>query len=287
MGKRIVFAALILLAVLALTALIAMQGFAQADDEQAVLDGKALYYSAWGGSEYSCIYCHANFDEAKLDDGYLRPGHSLWDSAARRSYYNGAYSGAGDTPLTRAVNTCAVGFLKTKPLAASDQRLQNLLAYLRSITPDTNVEPISITRAESIPTLDGDPRRGEMIYNAACILCHREKGSAPALAFKSQSDYVAIKIRGLETPDEAVHEIFGWNTSMPFFSMERLSDQQVADIVSYWEYQQFLLSQPPEIEIETPAEPPAEAAPPEETPPAETAPPEEAPPAELSENAEG
>jgi mono/diheme cytochrome c family protein len=282
MVKRILYAALILSAVLALTVLLALLALAQ-DDEQSVLDGKALYYKAWGNSSYSCIYCHANFDEAKLDDGYLRPGHPLWSSVIRPSYYNGAYTGQGDIPLARAINTCASGFLKVKPLGLSDSRMLHLIAYLRAISPDTEALAVTVTRATELPPLDGDPRRGEMLYKAACILCHREKSSAPVLTFKAQSDLVAAKIRGLKTSAEAIHEIAEWPAPMPFFSMERMSDQQVADIVAYWEYTQFLMEEEhksvPAIEPEAPAEP-TEGVNPE-------APPEEAPPARPPDEPEG
>ena len=243
MGLRFLIAAILLASIVWLTALPAAKSVAQGDSEEAVLAGKSLYYGAWGNSAYACVYCHSNYDEARLDDGYLRPGHTLWDVTARRSYYNAAYIGKDDVPLIRAINTCVAGFLKADTLPASDPKMQSLLAYLRSITPDTKAEPITITREAKLPEIDGDPRRGEVLYASACILCHRDKGSAPVLAFKASSAFVASKIRGLKPPSDAVGEVEEWNVPMPFFSMERLSDQQAADIVSYWEYKQYLIEQ--------------------------------------------
>lgn len=243
MGPRLLIAALIIASVFWLAALPAANSVAQGDSEEAVLAGKSLYYGAWGNSPYACVYCHSNFDEARLDDGYLRPGHTLWNSTARRSYYNAAYVGKDDVPLIRAINTCVAGFLKTETLPASDPKMQSLLAYLRSITPDSKAAPITITRATKLPELDGDPRRGEALYASSCILCHRDKGNAPVLAYKASPAFVASKLRGLKAPSDAVGEVEEWSAPMPFFSMERLSNQQAADIVSYWEYKQYMIKQ--------------------------------------------
>lgn len=280
-GPRLLFAALILSSVIWFATLPVAKSAAQGDSEEAVLAGKSLYYGAWGNSPYACVYCHSNFDEARLDDGYLRPGHSLWNVAARRSYYNGAYVGKDDVPLIRAINTCVAGFLKADTLPASDPKMQSLLAYLRSITPDSKAEHISITRAIKLPEIDGDPRRGEAVYASACILCHRDKGSAPALTYKASPIFVANKIRGLKAPLDAAGEIEEWCAPMPFFSMERLSDQQAADIVSYWEYKQYLIEQERlKVEAENATqvaieEQPAENPGFEVSPPAEPEPPEE------------
>lgn len=279
MGSRLLIAAIVLASVILFAAIPAVKSVAQGDSEESVLAGKSLYYEAWGNSPYACVYCHSNFDEARLDDGYLRPGHSLWDVTARHSYYNAVYTGKDDVPLIRAINTCVAGFLKTDTLPASDPKMQSLLAYLRSITPDSKTTPITITRATKLTELDGDPRRGEALYASACILCHRDKGSAPALAYIASSVFVASKIRGLKAPSDALGEIDEWNAPMPFFSVERLSDQQTADIVSYWEYKQYLIEQERlKEEAENAAqitidESPAEAPGVEVPPPAEPEPP--------------
>jgi len=218
-------------------------------ETELALAGKGYYYRAWGDSCYSCIYCHANFDEDKLDDGYWRPGSSLWNSAARTSYYNGAYSGEGSLPLARSVNTCVVAFLQTDALNLADERMQALLAYIRSISPDDTASPVKITRATKAPEMDGDPRRGEKLFAASCVLCHRDKGILPKLGFKADSALVLAKIRGMKVPDNARGEFEDGYPPMPFFSMERLSDQQVADILAYWDYMSFIQEQAIQGEI--------------------------------------
>ncbi len=68
---------------------------------------------------------------------------------------------------------------------------------------------------------------------------------------------------------------------MPFFSMERLSEQEAADIVSYWEYKQYLIEQERlKEEAENAVQFSIEESPAEEfglevSPPAEPEPPEE------------
>lgn len=243
MLRRILFALAVLFGVLTFTALLASL-IAEGQDGEAelALAGKGYYYSAWGSTPYSCIYCHANFDEAKFDDGYWRPAHEMWNAASRPSYYNGAYKGRSDVPLARAINTCAVAFLKADPLPLEDERMQALIAYLRSISPDAESPAVTITRVSSPPEVDGDSRSGEKLFNASCMLCHREKGAAPPLTFTASPFFVMASIRGYKPPADGLDEPFELDYPMPFFSSERLTDQQVADLAAFWEYRQMQLA---------------------------------------------
>jgi mono/diheme cytochrome c family protein len=213
------------------------------DDAELALAGKGYYYSAWGESSYACIYCHANFDEDRLDDGYWRPGHSLWNSAGRPSYYNGTYAGEDNIPLARAINTCIVAFLQTDALKLRDEPMQALLAYICSISPDETSPPVQITRVTEAPEMDGDPRIGEKYFASSCELCHREKGILSALGFRRDASLVLAKIRGAKLPEDAAGEPSADNPPMPFFSAERLSNQRVADILAYWERMKFIREQ--------------------------------------------
>jgi len=229
---------------------IAGNGTGLTDDAELALAGKGYYYRAWGESSYACIYCHANFDEARLDDGYWRPGHSLWNAASRPSYYNKAYTGTGDIPLARAINTCTVAFLQTNALKLSDERMQALLAYIRSISPEDISQPVEITRVSEAPEMDGDPRKGEEIFASSCELCHREKGILPAHNFKADTALVLAKIRGTKPPEDVAGELEGDYPPMPFFSAERLSNQRVANILAYWDYMKLIQAQKSQADIE-------------------------------------
>ncbi len=279
LAQRITVAFCVLGVILVLAAFMALSsqagnGTGLADEAELALAGKGYYYRAWGKSNYACIYCHANFDEGKLDDGYWRPGSSLWNSAVRPSYYNGAYSGNGDISLARGINTCVVAFLQTDALKLSDERMQALLAYLHSISPDDTAPPVTITRTSRAPGMDGDPRRGEKLFSASCVLCHRNKGVLPELSFKADASLVLAKIRDMKVPEDAQGELGDNYPPMPFFSVERLSDQQVADILAHWDYTKFTRAQesreeaePEEIAVEMLTDTtPREAGDDEETP---------------------
>ncbi len=247
------------------------------DDAELTLAGKGYFYRAWGESGYACIYCHANFDESKLDDGYRRPGHMLWNAYKRPSFYNEAYKGGDETSLARAANTCIVAFLQEKAQMLSDQPLQALIAYLKSISVEEASPPVKITRVDTPPDMEGEPRRGEKLFAAACVLCHRERGVVPELNFYADSALVLAKIRGIKRPEDARGELAGKYAPMPFFSAERLSDQEVADILAYWEYQQLVQAreqqtEPLEDTLEMPAAPPPEALPDEPEAPKDTEP---------------
>lgn len=243
MLRRILFALTVLLGVIVLTSLLASL-MAEGQDGGAglALAGKGYYYRAWGATPYACIHCHANFDEAKFDDGYWRPAHALWNASSRPSYYNGAYEGGGEVALARAINTCAVAFLKADPLPLEDEKMQALLAYLRSISPEAESPLVTITRVSSPPEVEGDPRSGEQQFNASCMLCHREKGAAPPLTFAASPFVVMAKVRGYKPPADGLDEPFDLDYPMPFFSAERLTGQQVADVAAFWEYRQLQLA---------------------------------------------
>jgi len=258
LAQRITLACCVLGVILVLAAFMALPGQAGngagfTDEAELALAGKGYYYRAWGESNYSCIYCHANFDEDKLDDGYWRPANPLWNSTARRSFYNEAYAGTGDIPLARSVNTCIVAFLQTGALKLGDERMQALLAYLHSISPDDMAPPVTITRASEAPDVDGDPRRGKVLFSASCVLCHRDKGILPELDFTAETSLVFSKIRGTKGPTGSNRETIDDYPPMPFFSMERLSDQQVADILAHWDFMKFTKEQSLREEI-TPEE---------------------------------
>jgi len=255
LAQRITVACCVLGVILVLAAFMALPGQAGngasfTGEAELTLAGKGYYYRAWGESNYSCIYCHANFDEELLDDGYWRPGNSLWNSAARPSYYNEAYSGNGDIPLARGINTCVVAFLQTNAFKLSDEKMQALLAYLHSISQDDTAPPVTITRASRAPEMDGNPRRGEKLYAASCVLCHRDKGILPELNFGVDCALVLAKIRDMKVPDDAKGIMEDDYPPMPFFSLERLSDQQVADILAHWDYTIFTREQASQEEVE-------------------------------------
>ncbi len=245
-----------------------------------IMEGKRLFYTAFGNTTYACIYCHANFDEEKLTDGFLRPGHSLWNSFNRSSYYNGKYDGEGKAPLMRAINTCLVAWLEVESLNAFDPEMVALLAYLESISPDEEASQVTIEKTIEYPSLEGNARRGEKLFTSACVLCHRTNGSAVELRIDEfDKNYYFAKIRGIPYSSESdnddgvtakseLEEVPGNGAlnspeaedspengadeestqsqelvtpvkkygRMPFFGANRLSDQEVADILAYLEW---------------------------------------------------
>jgi len=259
-----------------------------ASETELVLEGKRLYYTAFGKTLYACIYCHANFDEEKLTDGYLRPGHQLYNSFHRTSFYNGAYKAEDGLALERAINTCLVAWLDIDPLSAEDAKMKALKLYIASISPDEDVPTVSVVKSEVYPEQFGDPRNGEKLYKSACVLCHRADGSAMELKFEGPFEPRTIfrKIRGFaerseaepeaesaeapkseEKPEKADTQTSAAESKqassaessvkadeakaegeaninqpsksygkMPFFPVDRLTDQDVADILAYLEW---------------------------------------------------
>lgn len=280
MSLRITFAAFALIAVAALSVALFS---ASAADRANVLAGKRLFYSAWGETSYACIYCHADFDERRSSEPYRRPAHPLVGVASRPTYFAGAYEGPGGIGLARAVNTCVVAWLRAKPLPASSDELSALLTYLDSISADADaamINPVPIEKGGAFADAPvGNPRRGENLFHAACTLCHHEGGVAMPYDFTIPRSNRALwnRIRGHRLKEAAGVE--SPPMKMPFFSVSRLSDQEVADIVSYLEWQ-FALAVPrhPELPLREKPKPRREPIIVEPESPAAS---EEAPPPEI------
>gem|GEM_PF-1826137 len=291
MIPRILLAAFALAAVTAVAALLCAATEAPRTD---VLAGKRLCYSAWGETGYACIYCHADFDERRSSDPYHRPAHPLVGVTARPGYFAGAYRGPGGMGLARAVNTCVVAWLGAEPLASGSDELAELLAYLDAISADADAAaktPVAIEKGGAFTDAPvGNPRRGEKLFAAACTLCHREGGAAMPYDFANPrtSRSVWNRLRGYQLAEAEAADSATMPMKMPFFSADRLTDQDAADIVSYLEWQ-FALAVPrhPELPLEKPPREPAvvepespaapEEAPPEVEPEPEPAPAPEAP----------
>jgi nitrite reductase (NO-forming)/hydroxylamine reductase len=122
------------------------------------------------------------------------------------------------------------------PLAAS------LALAANAQQPSTSSSAPQVHQAEAAAGAGPSPERmkaGEAVYNLACVACHQATGEGLPGAFPplAKSDYllsqperaVGVVVRGL-TGEVTVNNV-KYNSVMP--AMTQLSDQQVADVVTY------------------------------------------------------
>lgn len=189
---------------------------------------------------FSCATCHvAKADEAK---GKIFAGAPLAGVIKRPTFWGGQ-----ENDLLRSINDCLFYFMGSqKRWKADDEDAKAMFAYLSSL-PEESTGAAPFTVVASVADLDpGDAKVGADVYSRACEGCHgalhtgagRLTSRASVLpdapiaehakdgfAAKDQREIFVEKIR---------HGGFrGYGGSMPPFSEETLTDEQVAGLLSY------------------------------------------------------
>jgi cytochrome c553 len=242
-----------------------------AQEEPEVITGKAdagrrLYYAAaLGTNGLSCAHCHADFDEAAQDDGLIRAGHSLYGAASRPNWWGREPDQPNAYPNIGAAAAVCVEHFMRQPDRLNAQQLVDLRAYLRFINRKQQRQSLALSSGadrtgEYLGYEEGNRIRGRELFYAACHSCHpnARSGIGPALPADREPAFYARKVR---EGDGLGAQIAGLDPNaydpnaglfMPFFAVDRLSNQQLSDIIAY------LRSLPPP---EPPAKPKGRAAP--------------------------
>jgi thiosulfate dehydrogenase len=191
-------------------------------------------------NELSCANCHS---ENATDTDERLAGAPLAGVLERPSYWGGQ-----ESTLLGAVNHCLYYFmLKDAPWTSEDVEARAMYAYLESLeadAPSHDAVPFTLGVVDDLG--DGDAARGGDLYGLACASCHGEKSSGAAreierapllpdqwLADHPLSEYTEEE-RRLVFIEKTRHGGFlGYGGQMPPFSVERLSDQELADILAY------------------------------------------------------
>lgn len=206
----------------------------------AVEEGRKRYSDAdlsdAPGNRLACVDCHADND----DDARFLPGGSLVGVTKRTSFWGGQ-----ENTLLRSINNCLYFFMSaSEPWTGEEDEAINLYAYLESL--EGSEEPVSVTIGELVDPGEGSSQAGKEAYDRACGNCHGSKTSAAGrlvpsaptlpeetLANHPDPDYDDAE-RRLVFVEKTRHGGFlGYGGQMPFFSLETLSDEDLADILSY------------------------------------------------------
>jgi mono/diheme cytochrome c family protein len=197
--------------------------------------GQEIYRDkAFGEEAVACSDCHADFDEAQVTDDLIRPGHGLTGAHRRAKTWNGEFSGDDLPAVAAGAAKCAHLYqgrgASVRDALTSDEAAA-LMAFYEYIS--TGDEPMvlpwdvltwpgdtSMTRderkeqIEKLEAIRGNAQRGEALFRRACASCHHQ-GYAPAVRMLKRNVTRNIRVG---------------HGGMPFFSRDKLSDQDVADI---------------------------------------------------------
>jgi thiosulfate dehydrogenase len=210
----------------------------------AVDHGAALFNDpAIAGTSYNelaCATCHTT----GAPEEAIRAGADLAGAVDRPSYWGGQ-----EVTLLRSINDCLYYFmLRDAPLAGDDEEAELLYAYLASLPAGaTGADPVPFTAVRDVADLAaGDAGRGGVVYNRACLRCHgmartgeaRLVSRAPILPQQTLEEHPAPDYddtdRRLVFVEKVRHGgFYGYGGQMPPFSLEKLSDEELADLLSY------------------------------------------------------
>lgn len=196
-------------------------------------------------SGLSCSDCHADFDESTNPDGRIRAGHSIIGVPHRGTAKGGMITADIFARSAGGGGFCYQHFLqkvpsnKVDPTAIPEDQAAALMAYFEHVSGDSKGPQFQITMldkdaasaaAEKIIAMEGDAQRGWKLYGQACNVCHP---TAKKPGIGSQ----LVKRRPPRDLEKRKHQIAAYIRKggfiMPFFSEDRLSDQDIADIVAF------------------------------------------------------
>jgi thiosulfate dehydrogenase len=186
----------------------------------------------------SCATCHDDGAGSGGTDAIL-PGASLVDVVFRPSWWG------GQAPtLKAAVDACLVHFMRERPLSPDDPRGRALYEYLLSISRREATPAVPVTIVENVTTVGlGDARRGEDLWNRACASCHGdihtgagrigELASVVPEASVDFADELGVPVELVIVEKVRHGGFFGVGGSMPPYSLEVLSDDELRDLLGY------------------------------------------------------
>lgn len=209
--------------------------------EQLAQRGQEIFRDrSLGESGVACMDCHADYDETEKTDGRIRAGHSILGAHRRAHTWNGEFSGDALQRTAAGAAKCAWQFQargQGVETALSAEEAGALMAFFEYVSPKDEPPMLNWTAVTYpgdpdfdgeafkselavIESLRGDATRGERVYGMACAFCH-DNGLGPAMRnLKRKADRVPRTVRaGDET--------------MPFFSRDKLTDQDIADLKAF------------------------------------------------------
>ncbi|HQY21878.1 MAG TPA: c-type cytochrome [Ignavibacteria bacterium] len=198
--------------------------------------GKEFFYMKSSSNNIACADCHG--DGTNSDRPLTKYFSDIKGADKRTSTYHGKIKGEEVKNTAGGATICWESYMKMKTPLTPEQ-IKMLNEYYTSVgTSDSpteiNYETIALpTRDKTklkevqkeVLKLKGDPVKGETTFKEACAVCHGETATVkkvPSILeeFEGNTKSVTYNVR------------LG-DGSMPFFNMNVLSDQDIADVSEY------------------------------------------------------
>jgi mono/diheme cytochrome c family protein len=183
------------------------------------------------GNTFTCSTCHAASEPAA--DGLTRPGHPLAGATRRATFKNGQV-----TELLEAVNSCQVEWMNAEPWTEDDPAWLALFEFLDGL--EGAGDPVEFEIVQPPLGLGGgDADAGRETFNGSCAVCHARDGIgsqlAPSVAMRGlDPTLIAQRVRTSGRAESAVYEGLTGGV-MPFWAADRLSDDELRDIIAWIE----------------------------------------------------
>lgn len=190
-------------------------------------------------NEVSCGTCHAKTegDTSRVWTGAPMPGVT-----ARPSYWGGS-----EIDLLRSINHCRYYFMSASaPWTGEEPEAVAIYAFLASLEGDESAQAFQLGAVANPGA--GDAARGADVYARACASCHGQRGTG-AGALVPFADVLPDGTLAAHPPpkyDDADRRLVfvektrsgafrGYGGTMPPFSVEALSDEDLAALLTFLE----------------------------------------------------
>jgi thiosulfate dehydrogenase len=203
--------------------------------------GRALFSdhaaSPSASNPFSCASCHPGAGTS----GHIFAGGMLAGVTTRTSFWGGR-----ENDLLRSINDCRASFMDAPaPWTEDDEDARAMYAFLESLTGPPDAIPFTLVEPPVADVMPGDAAAGTITFGGACKPCHGElhSGNGRVASFvPALPDEVIAQHASLNLTPVALRGVFvqkirrgGADTpgqSMPPFSKEALSDDDVAGLVA-------------------------------------------------------
>jgi thiosulfate dehydrogenase len=190
-------------------------------------------------NHFACSTCHTvSADGGPVVRGRWDAGYNLAGVAGRPSWWGGA-----SLELLDAMNDCIELFMGGRRLTAADDSARQLGAYLAANSPPgpQPAAPLTIVRVVTpLADLVGHAENGALIYTASCARCHGAPHSGSGRLDSSVSVLPEDTLHFFPTNARAAFvekirhgRFFNIGGVMPFYSVEAMTDAEVADVLAY------------------------------------------------------
>ena len=195
-------------------------------------------------NKFSCATCHGDNGAAGDNPALIHAGFDLSQAALRTRYWGG-YA----PTMLDATNACLTFFMRGAPLAKDDPKARALYEYLASLPSSSSssshtAPDLPLTIVENVTTVArGSKSKGAAVWDNACRVCHGDPHTGNGRLTETASLVPEASIEfGKQihfSADLVVIEkirhgaFFGVGGTMPPFSKEQLSDDNVGALVAF------------------------------------------------------